>query len=507
MNQKKLKKFVKKFNILNLILCIFVIFTLTHYIDIYNVYHKYVEDISTSRILDAANLVEMYLYVIIPLIIGLLLYMYNHLYVIQKKNFLYNSASIIYIVIFIFTIYIQGALYNLGVFREITYNYFKLHQDLTLLVIGIQIIYSAFFLIRGFGIYDKEMLDISNINDENLNMQNTIKLSIDASNLRNEFKNTRKSFFAYLFENKFIIIVLILVTILALSLPFVIKEFRTEKPIDQSVNFTKENFKFTINKTYLTNKSYSGKNIVQGKYLFLIVNMNVDTLSDDDVMRLDSTKIHAVADGTYYQTTSKYNSYFLDMGNKYLGDRITEENSNLRFVYVINKSSVKNIQLDVYGKLIDLKPDTFTNIKDVSNSSLGKNLIFENSTLKNNSITINKFDTKSIYSYPYEICNKDCIKFNEYISPINNDLILRINANYINNSDDYFTLTNFLDNFGYIKYTVDGIENEIRISKTQVLNNTENDDYFISVKSEVATASSIDLVFNIRNYIYTYKLK
>ena len=115
------------------------------------------------------------------------------------------------------------------------------------------------------------------------------------------------------------------------------------------------------------------------------------------------------------------------------------------------------------------------------------------------------------YKYCY---NDNCVDSIEYLVPdyynANYDLaLLKLNVDYSSDNNKVSNFFNFLSSFGEIVYEINDEEKVQKIPFKQVISNSvnSNNTYYVEVLKEVVNATSIKIVFNVRNNTYEYNIR
>ena len=125
----------------------------------------------------------------------------------------------------------------------------------------------------------------------------------------------------------------------------------------------------------------------------------------------------------------------------------------------------------------------------------------------------NKFDFKITNytisdnsTYTYKSCNSDgtCPIYEKTVTAPSNKKIMHLKFDVKDKERDEFL--NFINSYCKVRYVVDGQEKIIAIKNAVSVKYKGNHVYLV-VPSEIENASNIDLLFTVRAYQYTYRLK
>ena len=165
---------------------------------------------------------------------------------------------------------------------------------------------------------------------------------------------------------------------------------------------------------------------------------------------------------------------------------------------------------------VKIEYQDLTGITSLETAKLQEELSFENSILKDYKINITSFDIQNNYKLQYNFCiSNECYPSYEYLKPSitsNYDkVLLKITGSLTkqNSIDNIYDLYDFIDYFGNLYYVIDGERKVQSIQFKEVKSKKVNQEntYYIEILKEVENASSISLVFTIRNRNYEYVLK
>ena len=189
-------------------------------------------------------------------------------------------------------------------------------------------------------------------------------------------------------------------------------------------------------------------------------------------------------------------------------------NKDIYFSFVDKNSkdeegNFKNVKVKIdYKNLIG--------IDSVNTASLNDTLQLTDSILNDYKIVISAYDIQKKYKLNYNFCiSNNCYTSYEYLVPTINTnqdkTILKIMGSIEMESkiDGVNNLYDFINKFGKLYYTVDGVKKvqNINFSQLQSKKTQQNNIYYIEVLEEIENASNITLMFTVRNKNYEYILK
>ena len=394
----------------------------------------------------------------------------------------------------------------------------KLIHDLVFISMFIEGVLLIFVLIRGVGIdirkfnFDSDISKIDIKDSDNEEFEVNIRFNIDQTR-RERNKRIRYLKYAYA-ENKFIVnIVLLSVIILITVVCFLLFRNKT-KIYPEKYTIVANTGSFIVENSYIVNKSYDGKTLTDN-YL-IVVDAKVKKNYDSSEIYLNDFNIET-SDKVYTPTTM-YNKYLIDLGNGFYNDIATVEYGDYIFVYEIPASYINKKLLFTYNdggsiSYIKLNPNMISYDGEPKTIELGNELAFDDK-LQGISFKINEYEIKNKYTINYSYCIKDndCINSIEYIKATldkNYDkYVIKLNIEYNNTSEYKYKFYNLLTTFGYIEYYIgDAVKKEKSIELLSSTKKSEKNVMYLGVNKEIADATFVNIVFNVRGKQYVYKVK
>ncbi len=437
----------------------------------------------------------------------------------KKPALFYVVAIASFIAIAIINVY---AISFLGTLEKIIVSIrsVKLIHDMVMIAIIISIVLCIFLFIRGLGVNIKKFnfdSEISKINiDESDKEEIELNLNIDLNeSRRNRKRSIRRLRYTYA-ENKFLANIVISVVIFIILVTTGVLVYKANKVNKEGIIYKMSGFNYGVDRTIVLNTDYRENKITDNYLIVVDTKFQINSLQNKVSLNDFSLKIGDVI----YKPTTRYSDSLIDIGYLYNGDISSVESNNYLFVYEIPE---KLISSDMYfrysnnGKPFEIK----LNPKEVESNNLNKSkkitedLSFEE-ILGNIKFKVNEYEIKKQFLIQYDYCVKanDCVKSKEYlrasIDKNYDKYILRLNLEYSDSSGlDLNSFYKFFSNFGQIDYYINNTWNTQssgfeEIKSTRV---SDKDNVYIGIKSEIANASLIKLVFNIRGSKYEYILK
>lgn len=503
---------IKNFRLIHFLILVISSYIFSKSIKILNFFNEYVD---TREFIESDTLVNDVIPLFIIFFSVLLIVAFSLIAVLFKKKdkpILFYFFSILYYVIFIVTCFVSREMVNTIMFDGLDPRISRIVRDIWLIAVIMQVIVVVFSLIRtiGFDIrkfnFGEDLHDLQIDDEDNEEVELTTGFDTDKAKMRAAMKREElKSFF---FENKLIIILILFILFVIIPSGFIAKNIVENKRYKEGEVIKLKEFNLKVNESYITKKDYKGEVLFTGNNSYLIVSINVENLSEDDVtINLNNLRIE-VNNKVYMPKTNMYES-FIDIGVGYNSNKISKGAKDYIVVYAVkdedlddemvirytNKLTVKNSQVNaVYYRTI-IKPDNIDIDKTLVNRTINQDLIIDYKELKGTKLSIYHYNVKD--KFIYELNGKT-----KYI--VNNvGLVLSLSYKFESNN---ITFNNFVNKNAKIRYKFNNTTYEQKISNITP-NNYNTDEVYFAVSEKLKDAKEISLVINVRNTEYVYKLK
>lgn len=400
----------------------------------------------------------------------------------------------------------------------------KVIHDLTIVVLAFQIFGLIFVIVRatGFDIKsfdfkkDLEELNISSSDNEEFE----VELELDTDRLKRKInKKFRHAKYIYI-ENKLLINIIgsILCSILFFAIYLNVGVYNKTFKLNEA--FKTNQFIFNFTGSYHTKYDYAGKEIKKD-YEIVAVRLKIRKLYNQD-LTLQTGKFYLDVDGRKFYHTTNYKDRLFDLGTTYMSQQISNEFTTYLLVFEIPKSLIDKKMILRYSDTnsdiikIDVTPSDLNKEQEGTDASLTETLNFENSILNTTSIKINSYELASSFKINYNYClnSETCYESIEYLKSGTNSnystILLKINGDIVSDEpiSKVIDLFDFIQYFGKIRYEINGEYKTMDMSLLEVTpKKTKTENFYIEVISELENADKVDILFNIRNKIYTYHLK
>ena len=507
-------KYFQKINILLLLLVIFIYykdFRLYQFAKEYLATASY--NVSINPISNYVNIYTTLSFMLIIIITAVLSYLLKRK---DKPYFSYILMLLVNILVFILFMYVNN---------YFTYQVFEGYKLVTARAIRDLMFISTLFyypmmlilLIRAIGIdlknfgfqEDKEFLEIKEEDREEVEVQ----VGFDKDKFIRKIKYRVRNLKYFILEHKFYFMIIILLLVGILGYNFYNYFYVENKIYKMSDTFNSNYYQLKINNVYLTDKDYAGNIVSEKGTYFVLVDLNIKNLVNTS-RTFDTQNVFLFVDDEYYIPTTKFNSYFSDMGNLYTGKSINaldetsyllvyelpEANSNANFVLKYQDINKDGKFVRVKIKVLDIS--TF---KDKGSSKLNEEFNVPINLSESVNFKINSYDLLDSVNYTYQSCNTNtCPIYQGTITTSENEKVMYMRAKFNNITKSKYL--EFLSKYGKIRYKVGDEYKLVRIKPA--VNKIYRGDYlYLIVPSEVANSDEVDLVFTVRTYQYYYKLK
>lgn len=504
---------MKHFRKINLVLLLLAIFIFISTLTLQGYASSYVKADTSVVDLIVSLLSPLYFFVLILI----LLITFILFYLLRRKDKpvkTYIFIFIEYIAMFILGIYLHGYFadflihgYDLAMARATQgiIRVFMIPQYVVLLLLVIRTIGID---LKSFGFkHDQEFLT----NEEDRE-EVEVEVEFDPDKFKREVRKHFRNISYFVKEHKVQVGIVLSAVLLIISF-FTYRHFyvinRVYKMRDE---VSSNSYTFSVQNSYITTKDYRGDIVNKGKS-YVILDLDI-TNEVSAVRGFDIQKFILYVDDDYYVPTVNYNQSFSDLGNVYKGvNMLPNESVNYFLIYEINTPKENSSFLLKYqdvsnkSRLLRVK----LQIKDISNTVLKevKNMPNEMSIPVNEKDTLD-FSIKSFeigfgFTYSYERCLvNDCPVYTSYTNPGAGRRILYMRVNPLSG-----TTQNLIHNFvkyGKMRYVINGTTYSEKL--VNHINYLYKGNYlYIDVSDKILDATSIEMVFTIRNNQYVYVIK
>ena len=522
--------FIKHFKLIHVILACLVFYSIYKtklVLDFFNEYSSIIIDVSGQ---DLVTPLIPFIFQLMPFLILIGCITILIVMIVKQKPCIYYLITIgVYIYTFIIIQITKSTLYDLSI-NLLPTQQILLIRDLIFVSFIAQIISSIMIVVRATGFDVKKFdfkTDLKELEIEEKDREEVeVQINFDSNKLVRQIrKKIRFLKYAYK-ENRllFNLVISFSSIILVSLLMFLI--FGGQKIINQNEYFSGNNISMKITDSYIVNTDYKG-NVLNEDYYYLL--LNIEAKSNYSEQSLDFATLKILIDNYIYTPTIENRDSFFDFGTVYNEEKIGTNYEEKVLLYKIPKELINK---DIYFSFVDKnnKDDkgNFKNVKvkidyenligidSINTATLNNTLQLTDSILNDYKIVINAYDIQKKYKLSYNLCvSNNCYPSYEYLVPTINTnedkAILKIMGSIEMNPkiDGVNNLYDFINKFGKLYYTVDGVKKVQNINFSQLKSKKvqQNNIYYIEVVGELEKATHISLMFTIRNKNYEYILK
>ena len=400
----------------------------------------------------------------------------------------------------------------------------KLASDFTLICFLVQTISTIVLSIRAVG-FDLKKFDFGRDMkleiDEKDNEEFEFEVNIDKNKIKRNVKKNIRNLKYIQHENKFIANIIIVGVIAVVGIAIYLNHEVYNKVYKTKEVITTPQFTYSLENSYLTNKDYKNNQITDNYLLVAKIKIKNNT---NDKLQFETASVLLHIGKVTYNPTTKYKDKLIDLGVDINNKNISTEFEEYVITFEIPKQDIKEKMILSYTDItnekhnIKLNNVDFDSEKQTITASLAQEMTLNDKVLSNISFKINNYEINTKIKATYNFCEtKDiCYECYEYITPTLTDnyekVILKIESEINLNGQtikNFTDLSDFIENYGTIKYVVDGTTKEMntKIIEVEPTKSVKKGVYYFEIYEDIKDASEISLLLNIRNKTYEYKIK
>lgn len=440
---------------------------------------------------DAVNYINYTpIYIILGAIVVMVIIYYLMKYKDKPKK-LYLFSIIGYIAVIILFIFLFNYLrtFSSSIIEQKT---LRLYRDISLMGLIFQYIIIVIMLIRGLGFDIKKFNFSKDIQELNIDLTDNeeVELVMGFDTNKTKFKIRRffREFRYFIKEN--ILFTGLSLIVIVIILWIIVANYTSKNKVYKENEYFGVDFNMLVNGSYLTKEDNSLKKLSVGNSSLLVVKFKISS-NHSDVLNPDNFILSIY--GKTYSPNNKYCSSLKDIGKCYNKIKLTEQEKEYIFVYLVDDNVLsKKIYLKYdYGYLtnknnsvikVRLTPDNIDD-EETTTKRINDILGFNNSVIGDYKLKIEEYNISDNYEINADIT----------LMPTSNNTIIRLKVSEGND---------LIDNYALLKYTISGLE------YTSTMKKLYNDnDYSYYEVNNITYADSIKLVLNSRHNNYEYILK
>lgn len=508
---------IKHFQKINFVLLLLAIFTFIKNREIYAFVKEYIElGIYNSSVDSIGNYISTIVLIVLFVILilsAILIILLKHK---DKPIITYSIITIEYL--FMLVMYF----YTIKYFGELSLTNYDVAsamivRDLIFISSLPQYIVFILLLIRTLGLdlksfgfrEDKEFLEAEEDREEV-----EVAVGFDYDKAKRTFKQKIRYLKYFFLEHKFVISILLTITVLFSAFSIYNYVFVENKIYKMGYNFNSNSYTFKVNATYITNKDYAGNIITNENTYYVLVDVDVkNNLSTERT--LDIEKFFLSTSQKYYIPEVRFNTYFEDMANLFKKESIKGmKSANYILIFEIDKPKKdENFILsyqdattnDTKMKKVRIDITDISNFKTKGKAKLMEDLLIPVNPKVTKEMNVYEYQLLDEVKYTYKTCEVyDCYMEESRMIAGANKKILYLRTYMGDDSNSQFL--NFTLKYGKIKYKVLDTWYTGKLINKAPRSYRGNYLYF-DVSGNVQNASEIELYFTIRQFQYFYKLK
>lgn len=511
-------KHFKKIHISLLIFTVYIFYKnmqfhsfINDYIEL-GIYNSYIESVDRYT-----NILFYVIAILIVLVSAIMIYLLRF----KKKPYLFYVFLIGEYLALIF-IFMYGSHYFHTIYESAsTMASLALRDMLFIATIPQYVIFILLFIrslgldLKKFGFQEEDSFVLS----ENDNEEFEVQLEVDKDDLKRNLRKQMRYLTYFYKEHSFVLTILFGVLLLG-SIGYTYLYFGIlHKSYGEGQSFQANNYRITINQSYMTDKNKSGEVIAEKDKVFVILDVSVDNLGSE--REIDIEKFMLMNQNQYAVPTVKYNQAFQDLGTPYeKGTLKVGAKTNFLLIYQIDKKLLnKNFAL-FYQEIasttsfklrkIKLKVKDMTTLSLKTSKKTGEEMELLLPSGEKKNFTINSLSYQDQITYYYEKCYvHDCSIVTNTVSSSQfgqNKKILELSFQSFDLNGK--ELIDFLRQYGKINYeNSEGKSISVDVRDAVLVHYTGNYLYLV-VPDEVVsnTNNRVLLTWTIRDSVYQYQL-
>lgn len=380
-------------------------------------------------------------------------------------------------------------------------------MSLQLVALAISFIRATGFDVRSFNFaQDLEDLQIEEKDREEFELTFNIDYDLLKRKIRGSLRNLKYFYKAY--QKIINISIVAIVAILALSIT--IKTIQNNKLYTTNEAINVGQFNIMVLTAYKTNNNYHLKTITKEGTSLLVIKIAVKKNYGIEPTLNTARMMVKIGDQTYYATIA-YKDSLIDLGTTYNKQVITDTYTTYLLTFEVPSVVTKTPEFDYItlgNKTMRVKLDYLDLDGDetVIAGDLGELMDLTKTIYETGYFNLFAIDLANQFEVNYDFCLTTCYPSIEYIKPnINLASLAAVMYLDYDTSDDISDFMTFLNTYGVIQYTIND-ETKTTMSFTQITTK-HADGLYVTINSEVLKATSVKLLFRVRNYTYTYVIK
>lgn len=516
--------FIKNFRLMHLILSILIGYLIVKTYNMYEFIGKYIQNpISYVGVDHKDKYISLYVFLVATLVILISIIIVAVL-VRKKKPYLFYSVNITSMIgtIILFLLMVNA-------FKEIEIKLIDLkliraYKDIALAIWLLQVVAILITFARSSGFdvkkfdFGKELKELSLQEEDSEEVE--INLNVNTNKFMRRFHRFIRYTKYYYLENVEIANAVILSIGVIVTVMFLIDTFVFNRTYLYNNYFNAGNFTLKIKDAYLLTEDNYGKKITKDNEVLVVLKIGAKVRDKDE--KLENSRLALLVGSSRYYPVFSYRDKLLDLGTSYEEQYIKKQESNYLLVYAIPKNkqnkkmefnyilgfnfAKKNIEPNIIHVAVAAKNLDGNKYEAIINSK--EEIKIDNDLINKAALTFSDIDIKDNFLINYKACYKDkCYKSKENIKPILNTnydkTLIKLEADSVN-----LSLPDIIKYYGKIEYKInEDYFVEDNLNTLIPHNNINKNTYYIEVNKDITKSLEVNLILDIRNSLYKYKIK
>lgn len=528
---------IKNFKLIHAIMTVLMIYVFYKTLNVLYVFSGYLS--SDMVLLDentASNTFNLLMFIFPIFIIILSLILLTVMFVKKKPSSLYLISIVTYIYVFVMMSISKNTIITLEV-SLLDIRTIKLIRDLTTVSLMLQFIplIKSFVRTVGFDIkqfdFGKDLAELD-INEKD-NEEFEVSISFDINKLKRDFNASKRRFKYVYVENRFLVNTVATVVIIIVGSLITYGFLKSGKVVGLNTSFKAGSFNFSVLNVYSTREDYKGNTLpgLADNKSIIVVQTSIKNNTDKNKQFLTANVELDIGDHKF-RNIDTYRDSITDLGDLYDGEDLPSKEKvykifvfevptsfldNQMYIRFIDSIVIKNTDLIPTYVSVPLTPISLDSTNTHTIINKGEDLSLKDSILYDSTLNISSIDISKRFKVDYNFCitSSNCLASYEYLYAelnSNNDKSLMKVDGTINYSSRAYSLNylyDLINDFGSLRYVIGTQTKTVSANLTKInpSYSRSNTTIYISVPREVENATSVSLIFNIRNKQYEYVIK
>lgn len=517
---------IKKFRLIHAILFALLLYTTINTFNVFSFFNEYAKNKYVNFL--NINYITIYTFIACVFIILVSSLIYYLLGIKNKPRKMYLWISVNYIIVFIYFIVMLVFMNQL---ESTTFDneMVRIIRDVGILMLIFQFIFTTIIFSRALGFNLKEFDFRKDLEDIKLDATDSEEVEVALGNDGYKYKRSIRKTLRYLryfiFENKFLVIIISSIIMLTLSLTIILKLKIYNEHYNQNQEFIANSVWYSISESYLTDKDVYG-NVINKDNYYLLIKINLKNRLNREI-KIDRNTFRLKVNNERLIPKFTMSDLFVDIGETF--KELTLEpgkEKSVVLVFEVNKDDykneyllrVKNAENISFGELkseyadISIIPVELLETSIIDNYNIPIQIDFKDSFLENVKLNFLSYDIDKSFREYYENCyNSVCTDYSYIVKPSGKgNAVLRIKSSLIKENSNLSTYIQYPKDlykyFGTIRYRHEGTVRELKMNVISS-NYNVNEYTYIEVPERLLEANKIELILNVRGAKYNLLLK